>query len=194
MCVWWHRYGEGVERDGVAAALQRPFPSPEPGSGSSRLRGAWVHMYSDYRWQQERRKGGIAIIHGRGWWLVWGKRERVWRAEIRVACMHVHAHRCGCIASWIPSEKQEGEGRGLAHGGGPLLATAGGRDGEASLSPMEKLNVAGGLEDQLQVWDTGVSCRGLGPGWGQGPRVRTGARTVFPGRRLLGAVDGKSYL
>ena len=68
------------------------------------------------------------------------------------------------------------------------------RDGEASVSRMEKLNLADSSEDKLEVWDTGVSGRGLGPGWGLGPRVRTGTRTVFPGRRLLGAVDGKSYL
>ena len=61
----------------------------------------------------------------------------------------------------------------------------GARDEEASVSPMEMLNLAGGLEDELQVWDTGVSCRGLGPGWGLGPRVRTGGGALEGNGNIL---------
>ena len=37
-------------------------------------------------------------------------------------------------------------------------------DGEASVSPMEKLELADSLQDKLEVWNTGVLGWGLGPG------------------------------
>ena len=35
-----------------------------------------------------------------------------------------------------------------------------------------------GFEDKLGLWDIGVPDRMLGPGWGLGPRVRTGTAKV----------------
>ena len=54
------------------------------------------------------------------------------------------------------------------------------RDGEACVSPMCLVD---SFEDKLGLWDIGVPDRMLGPGWGLGPRVRTG---VWRGRRSAG--------
>ena len=68
------------------------------------------------------------------------------------------------------------------------------RDGEASVSPMEKLDLAGSLEHKLEVRDRlnlagsvelGVSARGLGPGWGLGPRVCTSGGALEGNGKML---------
>ena len=47
-------------------------------------------------------------------------------------------------------------------------------DGEASVSPMEKLEMADSVEDKLEVWNTGVLRWGLVPGWGLGKARKSG--------------------
>ena len=62
------------------------------------------------------------------------------------------------------------------------------RDGEACVSPMCLVD---GFEDKLGLWDIGVPDRMLGPGWGLGPRARTG---VWRGRSMEGEEVCRTFL